>query len=78
MILSTPRALFPSRIYGSPKMHKVKGNISIPPLRPIVLSQLQSGETPVQDRITLDFNNSLRKGFLLNGGRTQTAETRSR
>ena len=36
--LISPSGSVPSRIYGSPKMHKVKGSNSIPPLRPIVSS----------------------------------------
>ena len=33
-----PRGSRPARIYGSPKMHKVKDNNTVPPFRPIVSS----------------------------------------
>ena len=34
----SPLGSVPSRVYGSPKMHKVKGQVKVPPLRPIVSS----------------------------------------
>ena len=36
--LVSPSGSVPSRIYGTPKMHKVKGEVKTPPLRPIVSS----------------------------------------
>ena len=33
-----PGGCFPSRLYGTPKIHKIKEKSDIPPLRPIVLS----------------------------------------